>query len=41
MNADHLKMLRFLIIGKDEAHTVDFSSQPWSDAALVTPRHAV
>lgn len=34
-------MLWSLIIGKDEAHTVDFSCQPWSDAALVTPRHAV
>ena len=24
VNAEHLKMLHFLIIGKDEAHTVDF-----------------
>jgi len=41
VNAEHLKMLRSLIIGKDEAHTIDFSCQPWRDASLVTPRHAV
>ena len=41
VNAEHLKMLRSLIIGKGEAPTIDFSSLPWNEAALVTPRHAV
>ena len=41
MNAEHLKMLRSLIIGNEEAHAIDFSSLPWSEAALVTPRHAM
>ena len=41
VNAEHLKMLRSLIIGNEEAHAIDFSSLPWSEAALVTPRHAI
>ena len=36
VNTEQLKMLRSLIIiiSKDEAHTIDFSSPFWSDAAL-------
>ena len=41
VNTGHLQMLRSLIIGKEATRTVDFSSSPWNDAALVTPRHAV
>ena len=41
VNAKHLKMLRSLKFGKDERHTINFSSLPWKDASLVTPRHAV
>ncbi|KAF9482839.1 hypothetical protein BDN70DRAFT_378676 [Pholiota conissans] len=35
-----LKMLRTLIIGNRE-ETIDYSTEPWKTATLVTPRHAV
>jgi hypothetical protein len=34
-------MLKELIIGHPKAPKDDFSTQPWSNASLVTPRHAV
>jgi hypothetical protein len=38
----HLAMLRSLIVGQDDSGAaVDFDADPWSTAALVTPRHAV
>ncbi|KAJ3008597.1 hypothetical protein NUW54_g3090 [Trametes sanguinea] len=37
----HIKMLRTLIIGREGSDNVDFQSPPWSEALLVTPRHAV
>ncbi|KIL59325.1 hypothetical protein M378DRAFT_59006, partial [Amanita muscaria Koide BX008] len=40
MQEKHIQILRQLIISKPEA-SVDFSRDPWSNAALVTPRHAV
>ena len=36
-----LKMLRTLIIGRRPENDVDFSKEPWSEAPLITPRHAV
>ena len=30
-------MLRSLVIEKNSSQAVDFSSEPWNDAALVTP----
>lgn len=41
MRHSERKVLRSLIIGKDDAHVVDFSFEPCNDVALVTPRHAV
>ena len=41
VNAEHIQMLRSLVIKKNSPQAVDFSSEPWNDAALVTPRHAV
>ncbi|OSC97674.1 hypothetical protein PYCCODRAFT_1330794, partial [Trametes coccinea BRFM310] len=40
---DHLKMLRSLVVNaeSDGNDAVDFGCEPWSDAVLVTPRHAV
>ncbi|GBE80035.1 ATP-dependent DNA helicase PIF1 [Sparassis crispa] len=37
----HIDMLRSLIINQRESPHTDFDSAPWSDASLVTPRHAV
>jgi hypothetical protein len=39
----HIKMLRTLLITNQtsESVPVDFSTKPWKDARLVTPRHAV
>jgi len=37
----HLRMLRSLVVGKHTSNSVDFSTDPWRTAALVTPRHAV
>lgn len=37
----HIQMLKSLVIGNPQSVPVDFHSQPWSDAPLVTPRHAV
>lgn len=39
--AEDLKLLRKLIITKPECPPTDFSQGPWSEAVLVTPRHAV
>jgi hypothetical protein len=41
VNAGHVQMLRSLIIGEKSSDNVDFESEPWNDASLVTPRHAV
>ena len=38
---EHLNMLRSLIIGRHPDLNVDFDMEPWTDAPLVTPRHAV
>ena len=38
---EDLKVLRSLIIGKTNDMNIDFSTDPWKNAALVTPRHAV
>ena len=37
----HIKMLRTLIIGNNKGEPTDFEEEPWSEASLVTPRHAV
>lgn len=37
----HLSMLRKQIITNAACEPTDFSSEPWNDAPLVTPRHAV
>jgi hypothetical protein len=37
----HICMLKELVIGHPKAPTIDFSTQPWSNACLITPRHAV
>lgn len=37
----HLRMLHSLVVGKHASNLVDFSTDPWNTAALVTPRHAV
>lgn len=39
--AEDLKLLRKLIITDPECPPTDFSQGPWSEAVLVTPRHAV
>ena len=36
-----LRMLRSLLITSRESQRIDFSQEPWSNAVLVTPRHAV
>ena len=49
VEAHHLRMLRNLIIQRKRtdhlpsvpSSAVDFSTPPWADAALITPRHAV
>lgn len=38
---EHLNMLRTLIIGKKRDLDVDFEEESWSEASLITPRHAV
>jgi hypothetical protein len=37
----HLSMLRKQIVKNTACELTDFSSKPWNDAPLVTPRHAV
>ena len=37
----HLSMLRAQIVKNPACKPTDFSSKPWNDAPLVTPRHAV
>lgn len=39
--ASDLRLLRSLIIGSEECPPTDFENGPWSEAVLVTPRHAV
>lgn len=39
--ADDLRLLRRLILTKAECPPTDFNKGPWSEAVLVTPRHAV
>ena len=41
VNSDHIRMLRSLVIGKNSSHAVNFTTEPWNEAVLVTPRHAV
>ena len=38
---EQLSMLHRLVLTHEECPPTDFSSAPWSDALLVTPRHAV
>ena len=38
---EHLNMLCTLIIGKKQDLDVDFEKEPWLDASLITPHHAV
>ena len=40
MNTEDIQMLRSLVIGKNPS-VVNLANEPWNDAALVTPRHAV
>jgi len=37
----HVHMLRTLVLTNPDAIPTDFESNPWNDACLVTPRHAV
>jgi hypothetical protein len=37
----HIKMLRTLVLSDSHCLPTDFTTEPWNDAALVTPRHAV
>ena len=37
----HIKMLRSLVLTNPGCMETDFSSEPWTNASLVTPRHAV
>jgi len=37
----HIAMLRQLIVTHDDCPVTDFTTSPWKDALLVTPRHAV
>ena len=37
----HIDIIKKLIITDPQAPPTDYSSQPWKDARLVTPRHAV
>ncbi|KAF8123276.1 hypothetical protein EV363DRAFT_1435963 [Boletus edulis] len=39
--AQHIKMLRSLIITNPESPPTDFATCPWNEAVLITPRHAV
>ena len=39
--AEHIQIIRSLIIEKNSSQAVDFVSEPWNDAALVTPGPAV
>jgi hypothetical protein len=41
VNKEHVKMLRSLILSKKDEPSLDFSSDPWREAPLITPRHAV
>lgn len=37
----HMEMLHTLLLTHPNCMEMDFESEPWNDAALVTPRHAV
>ncbi|KIN92635.1 hypothetical protein M404DRAFT_115437, partial [Pisolithus tinctorius Marx 270] len=37
----HIAMLRSLVLTNDQCAPADFTQPPWSNALLVTPRHAV
>ncbi|KAF8120369.1 hypothetical protein EV363DRAFT_1190788, partial [Boletus edulis] len=37
----HIEMLRSLIITNPQCPPTDFTSSPWNEAVLITPRHAV
>ena len=37
----HIQMLRRLVLARAGSKSVDFQSEPWNSASLVTPRHAV
>lgn len=37
----HIQMLCRLVLGRAGSKSVDFQSEPWNSASLVTPRHAV
>ncbi|KAF8119743.1 hypothetical protein EV363DRAFT_1195587, partial [Boletus edulis] len=39
--AQHIQMLRSLIITDPNCPQTDFKSAPWNDAVLITPRHSV
>jgi hypothetical protein len=41
MQEKHIQMLHRLILGRAGSKSVDFQSEPWNSASLVTPRHAV
>ncbi len=41
VDKEDIKMLRSLVIRGRSANSIDFNSEPWSTACLVTPRHAV
>jgi len=38
---EHITTLRELVLSHDRCPVTDFTSEPWSKALLVTPRHAV
>lgn len=37
----HLKLLRSLIISHPDCPPTDYTTKPWNDAILITPRHSV
>jgi hypothetical protein len=41
VNESHLRMLRSLIVRRQAGMSTNFHIDPWRDAVLVTPRHAV
>src|SRR5258708_19491237 len=40
-SADHLLILRSLLLGSCHCLDTDFTCRPWSNAVLVTPQHSV
>ena len=41
VESHHITMLRGLIVGRQGTTAADFSTEPWSGAPLITPRHAM